>query len=77
VCRNRGRVFRSSPAQCARPPQAIKLLVAADGMKLEGVVFKRSDVPYHSGQKCDWAKVKCASRCDANKECWRLLEGRH
>ena len=38
-----------------------KLLIAADRMRLEGIVSKRRDAPYRSGEKCDWIKVKCAT----------------
>jgi bifunctional non-homologous end joining protein LigD len=46
----------------------LKLLQAADRMRLEGVVSKRRDAPYRSGKQCGWVKVKCASWREANKE---------
>jgi bifunctional non-homologous end joining protein LigD len=54
----------------------VKLLAAAEGMRLEGVVSKRRDAPYRSGKKCDWIKVKCLSWRAANRERWRLFERR-
>jgi ATP-dependent DNA ligase len=48
--------------------------MAADRMRLEGIVSKRRDAPYRSG--CDWIKIKCATWREANKERWRLFEGR-
>ena len=54
----------------------VKLLAAAEGMHLEGVVSKRRDAPYRSGKKCDWIKVKCLSWRVANRERWRLFERR-
>jgi bifunctional non-homologous end joining protein LigD len=36
----------------------IELLMAADRMKLEGIVSKRRDAPYRSGKKCGWTKVQ-------------------
>jgi bifunctional non-homologous end joining protein LigD len=34
------------------------LLKAADRMGLEGIVSKKVAMPYRSGSKCDWIKVK-------------------
>jgi len=34
----------------------------ACGFGLEGVIAKRSDLPYHSGRNKDWVKVKCIKR---------------
>jgi bifunctional non-homologous end joining protein LigD len=50
------------------------LLKAADRMGLEGVVSKKAAMPYRSGPKCDWIKVKCQTWRDANRERWRLFE---
>jgi ATP-dependent DNA ligase len=36
-----------------------ELLKAADRMKLEGIVSKRRDAPYRSGNQSDW--IKCAT----------------
>jgi ATP-dependent DNA ligase len=46
--------------------------MAADRMKLEGIVSKRRDAPCRSGKKSDW--VKCATWLAANKERWCLFE---
>jgi len=50
------------------------LLKAADRMRLEGIVSKRRDAPYRPGKQCDWIKVKCETRREANRERWRLFE---
>jgi len=34
---------------------------------MEGIVSKRIDAPYRSGNASDWVKVKCAGRREANK----------
>jgi ATP-dependent DNA ligase len=34
------------------------LLQAADRMGLEGIVSKKAAMPYRSGSRCDWIKVK-------------------
>ena len=52
----------------------LKLLKAADRMRLEGIVSKRRDAPYRPGKQCDWIKVKCEIWRAANKERWRLFE---
>ena len=54
----------------------LELLAAADRMHLEGIVSKRRDAPYRSGEQCGWVKVKCATWREANKERWRLFEQR-
>jgi bifunctional non-homologous end joining protein LigD len=41
-----------------------RILAAARGMKLEGIVGKRSDAPYRSGRTTDWLKIKCEQRGD-------------
>jgi bifunctional non-homologous end joining protein LigD len=50
------------------------LLEAAERHKLEGVVSKRRDAPYRSGECRDWRKVKTAAWREANRERWRLFE---
>ena len=40
----------------------------------KGIVSKRIDAPYRSGNACGWFKVKCAGWREANKERWRLFE---
>jgi len=51
-----------------------KLLQAAEQHRLEGVVSKRRDAPYHSGECRDWHKVKTQAWREANKDRWRLFE---
>ena len=50
------------------------LLRAAEEHRLEGVVSKRCDAPYRSGDCRDWRKVKTAAWREANKQRWRLFE---
>ena len=52
------------------------LLEVAERHKLEGVVSKRRDAPYRSGSCRGWRKVKTAVWREANRERWRLFEGR-
>ena len=35
---------------------------AACQMKLEGIICKQADAPYHPGRSHDWLKVKCQGR---------------
>ena len=51
-----------------------KLLEAAEKHNLEGVVSKRRDAPYRSGECHDWVKVKTVAWREANRERWRLFE---
>jgi ATP-dependent DNA ligase len=51
-----------------------KLLDVAEEMKLEGIVSKRREAPYRSGECRDWVKVKTAAWREANRERWRLFE---
>ena len=51
-----------------------RLLAACEERRLEGIVSKRIDAPYRSGNASDWIKVKCAGWREANKERWRLFE---
>ena len=51
-----------------------KLLQAAEQHRLEGVVSKRRDAPYRSGECRDWRKVKTNAWRHANRERWRLFE---
>jgi bifunctional non-homologous end joining protein LigD len=46
----------------------VALLRAAEEHHLEGVVSKRRDAPYRSGDCRDWRKVKTAAWRAANKE---------
>jgi bifunctional non-homologous end joining protein LigD len=52
----------------------LALLRAAEERRLEGVVSKRRDAPYRSGECRDWLKVKTAAWREANRERWRLFE---
>ena len=54
----------------------VKLLEAAERHGLEGIVSKRRDAPYRSGECRDWVKVKTAAWRAANRERWRLFEKR-
>jgi bifunctional non-homologous end joining protein LigD len=51
-----------------------RLLEAAEQPGLEGVVSKRRDAPYQSGECQDWRKVKTAAWREANRKRWRLFE---
>jgi ATP-dependent DNA ligase len=51
-----------------------RLLVACEERRLEGIVSKRVDAPYRSGNASDWIKLKSAGWREANKERWRLFE---
>jgi len=57
----------------------LALLRAAEQRGLEGIVSKRRDAPYRSGDCRDWRKIKTAAWREANRERWRLFEekGRH
>ena len=52
----------------------LALLRVAEQRGLEGIVSKRRDAPYRSGECRDWRKVKTASWREANRERWRLFE---
>jgi bifunctional non-homologous end joining protein LigD len=45
----------------------IKLLAECEKRQLEGIVSKRTDAPYRSGDRSDWIKVKCTAWREANK----------
>ena len=49
------------------------LLETMERLGLEGVVSKRYDAPYRSGQRKECVKVKCQSWLEANREKWRVL----
>ena len=51
----------------------LALLRVAEQRGLEGVVSKRRDAPYRSGECRDWRKVKTATWREANRERWRLF----
>ena len=52
----------------------LRLLAACEERRLEGIVSKRTDAPYGSGNASDWVKVKCAGSREAHRERWRLFE---
>ena len=47
------------------------LLEVAERHGLEGVVSKRRDAPYRSGECRDWRKIKTQAWREANRERWR------
>ena len=52
----------------------LALLRVAEERGLEGIVSKRRDAPYRSGECRDWRKVKTTAWREANRERWRLFE---
>jgi bifunctional non-homologous end joining protein LigD len=52
----------------------LALLRVAEQRGIEGVVSKRRDTPYRSGECRDWRKVKTQAWREANRERWRLFE---
>jgi hypothetical protein len=52
----------------------LALLRAAEERGLEGIVSKRRDAPYRSGECNDWLKVKPVAWREANRERMRLFE---
>jgi bifunctional non-homologous end joining protein LigD len=52
----------------------VKLLKTAERMLLEGIVSKRRNSVYRSGECRDWVKIKTESWRVANRERWRLFE---
>jgi ATP-dependent DNA ligase len=53
----------------------VALLLAAETHKLEGIVSKRADMPYRSGRRPEWIKVKTAVWQDANQDRYEKLTG--
>jgi bifunctional non-homologous end joining protein LigD len=51
-----------------------KLLASAERMLLEGIVSKRRNSHYRSGECRDWVKIKTAAWRAANRERWRLFD---
>ena len=45
-----------------------KLLAACNEQGLEGIVSKKKDAPYTSGNRSGWIKVKCSQWKEANKD---------
>lgn len=52
----------------------LALLRAAEARGLEGIVSKRRDASYRSGECRDWRKVKTAAWRALNADRWRLFE---
>ena len=52
----------------------LALLRVAEERGLEGIVSKRRDAPYRSGECRDWRKVKTVAWREANRERWWLFE---
>ena len=52
----------------------LALLRVAEERGLEGIVSKRRDAPYRSGECRDWRKVKTLVWREAHSERWRLFE---
>jgi bifunctional non-homologous end joining protein LigD len=52
----------------------LALLRVAEERGLEGVVSKRRDASYRSGDCRDWRKVKTMAWREANRERWRLFD---
>ncbi len=52
----------------------LKLLEVCDSRGLEGIVSKRSDQPYRSGNNRGWIKVKCHEWRAANLGRWELFQ---
>src|SRR5262249_44648457 len=66
----------SCPAVSPSEPfeDGVALLRVTEERGLEGVVSKRRDAPYRSGECRDWRKVKTTAWREANRERWRLFE---
>jgi bifunctional non-homologous end joining protein LigD len=54
--------------------EGLALLRVAEQRGLEGVVSKRRDAPYRSGECRDWRMIKTMAWREANRERWRLFE---
>ena len=52
----------------------LALLRVAEERGLEGIVSKRRDAPYRSGECRDWRKVKTVAWRETNRERWQLFE---
>ena len=76
--RRLARLISRSEISCLHLVEAfddgVKLLEAAERMRLEGIVSKRRTAPYRSGECRDWRKVKTVAWREANRERWRLFE---
>ena len=54
--------------------EPLALLRVAEERGLEGIVSKRRDAPYRSGECRDWRKVKTVAWRETNRERWQLFE---
>ena len=52
----------------------LALLRVAEQRGFEGIVSKRRDAPYRSGECRDWRKVKTIVWREANRDRWHLFE---
>ena len=72
------RLLRRAKVPCLHLIEAFDdgqaLLEVAERHRLEGVVSKRRDAPYRSGECRDLRKVKTQAWREANRERWRLFE---
>ena len=72
------RLLRRAKVPCLHLVKAFddgqELLEGAEHHGLEGVVSKRRDAPYRSGECRNWRKVKTTTWREANRERWRLFE---
>ena len=67
--------FGCPPVSLSEPfEDGLALLRVAEERGLEGIVSKRRDAPYRSGECRDWRKVKTVAWREANRERWRLFE---
>jgi bifunctional non-homologous end joining protein LigD len=55
-------------------PDPGELLIAASRMGLAGIVSKRREQPYRSGQNSGWVKVKTVTWREANKNRCEMFE---
>lgn len=53
----------------------VALLQAAETHRLEGIVSKRTDMPYRSGRRPEWIKVKTVVWREANQDRYEKLTG--
>jgi bifunctional non-homologous end joining protein LigD len=53
----------------------VNLLTAVERQGLEGIVSKRRDAPYRSGESRDWVKVKTAAWRATNRDRWSQRSG--
>jgi len=52
----------------------LRLLAAAEGLGLEGIVSKPRNGYYAGGTRCGWMKVKTRAWRAANRDRWRMFE---